>query len=202
MSANSADLPDIDKAELRRLQVLDAAAACFRLAGFHAASMASIAKAAGMSVGHIYHYFANKEAIISAIIDREQHKQLQVIHMLLRAENTIEALIEHAEQGLADSLDLSNSALNFEMIAEASRNPKVAEMLQASNRVLHEFGKDIITKARADLPALSEEDNNARCDLIISLFDGLSMRAISNPRLNTQAVLPALQRTIVQIVRS
>lgn len=202
MCAQPLGIPEIDKAEARRLQVLDAAATCFRVAGFHAASMASIAKAAGMSVGHIYHYFENKEAIISAIIDREQQKQLQVIHQLLQADNTVQALIEHAEQGLADSLDLSNSALNFEMIAEASRNPKVAEMLQASNRVLHEFGKDIITKARSGLPTLSEADNDARCDLIISLFNGLSMRAISNPNINTHAVLPALQRTIVQIVRS
>ena len=29
-----------------------------------------LAKRAGMSVGHIYHYFANKEAIIEAIVER------------------------------------------------------------------------------------------------------------------------------------
>jgi TetR/AcrR family transcriptional repressor of uid operon len=202
MCATLTSLPEMDKAETRCLQILDAAAGCFRLSGFHAASMASIAKAANMSVGHIYHYFENKEAIISAIIDLEQHKHLQIIHMLLNAENTIEALINHAEQGLADSLDLSNSALNFEIIAEASRNPKVAEMLQQSNRILRECGKNIIRKARTGLPCTSEEDNDARCDLIISLFEGLSMRAISNPGLNINAILPALQRTILQIVQS
>src|SRR5271168_2700713 len=55
----------------RRRQVLDAAEACFRRHGFHAASMASVAAEAGMSVGHIYRYFENKEAIVAAIVERD-----------------------------------------------------------------------------------------------------------------------------------
>jgi AcrR family transcriptional regulator len=202
MTPQALDDAGFDKAELRRQQVLDAAASCFRHAGFHAASMSAIAKAAGMSVGHIYHYFANKEAIIEAIIEQEQHRQLEIINMLLAAPNTMQALIDHADQALADSLDLKNSALNFEMIAEASRNPKVAEMMQRSNRVLHECGRLIISKGRVGLPPISDEGINARCDLIISLFEGLSVRSISNPNINTAAVLPLLQSAIQQLVRS
>ena len=58
------------RTELRRDQVLDAAAQCFRAEGFHGASMARIAAAAGMSVGHIYQYFTNKDAIIIALCER------------------------------------------------------------------------------------------------------------------------------------
>jgi AcrR family transcriptional regulator len=39
--------------------------------GFHGASMADIAKAAGLSVGQIYRYFENKEAIIAAIVAQD-----------------------------------------------------------------------------------------------------------------------------------
>jgi len=57
--------------EARRQQILDAACDCVRQAGFHGASMAEIAKAAGLSVGQIYRYFENKEAIIAAIVAQD-----------------------------------------------------------------------------------------------------------------------------------
>src|ERR1700751_4700643 len=57
--------------EARRQQILDAACECVRKAGFHGASMAEIAQAAGLSVGQIYRYFENKEAIIAAIVAQD-----------------------------------------------------------------------------------------------------------------------------------
>ncbi|HNX20648.1 MAG TPA: helix-turn-helix domain-containing protein, partial [Acidobacteriota bacterium] len=58
------------KSEARRRQILDAAADCFRRYGFHAATIANISETAGMSAGHIYHFFPNKEAIVRAIIEQ------------------------------------------------------------------------------------------------------------------------------------
>ena len=61
-------------AEARRNQVLCAAADCFRRKGYHGAGMAEISKTAGMSAGHIYNNFTNKEAIIEAIIQRNMEE--------------------------------------------------------------------------------------------------------------------------------
>jgi AcrR family transcriptional regulator len=52
------------KVQARRDQIVDAAKLCFRQHGFHAASMAEIAHASQLSVGQIYRYFDNKDAII------------------------------------------------------------------------------------------------------------------------------------------
>ena len=57
----------------RKTQILDAAIRCFARRGFHLTSMHDISAEAGISVGLIYRYFANKEAVISAMADR--HKQ-------------------------------------------------------------------------------------------------------------------------------
>ena len=59
------------RVERRRRQVLDAAQALFKQHGFHSTSMAQIAAEAGMSVGHIYRYFDNKEAVITAIVAQD-----------------------------------------------------------------------------------------------------------------------------------
>ncbi|WP_222862308.1 TetR/AcrR family transcriptional regulator [Zoogloea oleivorans] len=48
-------------AKRRKEQVLAAAADCVRREGFHRTSMSQISAAAGMSSGHIYHYFGSKE---------------------------------------------------------------------------------------------------------------------------------------------
>ena len=57
-----------ERGQLRRQQILDAAAACFVREGFHGASIARIAKAAGMSPGNLYHFFPGKEAMIAALV--------------------------------------------------------------------------------------------------------------------------------------
>ena len=59
---------DSNIAKRRKEQVLVAAVECFKLQGFHKTSMSQISAAAGMSSGHIYHYFGSKEAIVEAIV--------------------------------------------------------------------------------------------------------------------------------------
>ena len=63
---------DSDIAKRRKEQVLEAAVECFKLQGFHKTSMSQISAAAGMSSGHIYHYFGSKEGIVEAIVARDR----------------------------------------------------------------------------------------------------------------------------------
>src|SRR5258708_35284612 len=63
--------PQIDSSNGdRRSQILEAALVCFAKRGFHQTSMHDISGEAGISVGLIYRYFENKEAVISAMADR------------------------------------------------------------------------------------------------------------------------------------
>src|SRR5256886_10206936 len=63
----------------RPTQILDAAVACFAKRGFHQASMHDISAEAGISVGLIYRYFENKEAVISAMADRHKEEIGEVL---------------------------------------------------------------------------------------------------------------------------
>ena len=56
--------------EARRALILDAATRVFAEKGFHRATIKDIAHAAGIADGTIYNYFANKESLLSAILDR------------------------------------------------------------------------------------------------------------------------------------
>lgn len=49
-------------------EIVAAAQRCFAAKGLHGASVADIAREAGLSVGQLYRIFASKEAIIEAIV--------------------------------------------------------------------------------------------------------------------------------------
>ena len=63
----------------RRTQILEAAVVCFAKHGFHQASMHDISAEAGISVGLIYRYFQNKEAVIAAMADRHKREISEVL---------------------------------------------------------------------------------------------------------------------------
>src|ERR1700680_1759460 len=94
-----------ERSGARRRQILDAASDCFAEEGFHGSSMARLGQAAWMSIGHIYHSFDSKEAIIAAIVEEELVRQLELFEELRRQDDVLEALIDRADQGLAKRMD-------------------------------------------------------------------------------------------------
>src|SRR6266478_5337332 len=76
----------------RRSQILDAALVCFAKRGFHQASMHDISAEAGISVGLIYRYFQNKEAVISAMAGRHKQEIQEILERARQASGLLESL--------------------------------------------------------------------------------------------------------------
>src|SRR5215813_1537503 len=47
--------------------------------GFENASTNRIAEEAGVSIGSLYQYYPSKEALVAAVIDRDNHRRMQVV---------------------------------------------------------------------------------------------------------------------------
>ncbi len=58
--------------EMRREQILAAAKRVFAANGFHATTIADVARQAGVSYGIVYWYFDNKEALFRSLMDGEE----------------------------------------------------------------------------------------------------------------------------------
>jgi len=177
-------------------QVLDAASICFAEEGFHGTSMAKLAKAAGMSVGHIYHYFDSKEAIIAAIVQQELAKQLEIFEELKQQDDVLKALIDRADQGLATRMDKRQAGLRLEILAEAGRNPKIAATLRAADEAARRTFREVVAKAVGHRAAMSAADLEARIEVVIGVFDGMMIRAVRHPDLDKAAALRALKLAI------
>lgn len=157
----------------RRRRILDAAEGCFRDEGFHGASMARIAAAADISVGHIYRYFANKEAVVAAIVARDLDESLAAISAL---PPTVEAQYRVLLDVMREHGKLEHMALWLEVLAEAARNPAVAAMVRAADgqRI------DRIADTLASPPGrtLTRKEARERAEFICTLFEGALVRAI------------------------
>ena len=189
--------PDPSRAEARREQILNAAADCFREHGFHGASIAQIGKAAGMSPGHIYHYFENKEAIIAMIVGKEVDRLLAMTDELRAACDVREAMIDRASEGIESALDPQTASLKVEIVAEAARNPRIAQIVREADRRCLAGMVDTIRHIRRDAGhADSEQHLNALAEALASMFEGLLIRSIRNPGLDHAAVLRVFQHAM------
>jgi len=151
------------RAEARRTQILDAAESCVRECGFHRASISKISQASGMGAGHIYHYFANKEAIVAAIVARELERVLMLTAEVQAAENMLEALALRTESGVLLNLDPQAAGLKLEIVAEASRNPTIAAIVRAADS-RRSAGLEETLKALRQAHGLADDYDNRRSD--------------------------------------
>ncbi|AGA89684.1 transcriptional regulator [Thioflavicoccus mobilis 8321] len=187
------------RCQARRQQILDAAAACFAREGFHGASVALLSKTAGMSPGHIYHFFENKEAIVAALIERRLERSLEVARQFESAEDIFQAMIERVDLGLNEKTDPSNAALELEILAEAARNPRVAVLVQKADTVRRARFQKLIQRARQARGGDGGSDA-AVTEVITALFEGLAARTISHPDLDRDALMPVLRAALQALI--
>src|SRR3982751_4492242 len=114
----------------RRSQILEAAIACFAKRGFHQTSMHDISADAGISVGLIYRYFANKEAVIAAMADRHKSEIQDLLERARQAATLFESLEILFTAHCSESSPKVLSAFVVDLYAEASRNPRIADLVR------------------------------------------------------------------------
>jgi len=171
-----------------------AAAACFSRSGFHGASMAEISKAAGMSAGHIYNYFDSKDAIIAAFVEEETERVSALLRDLAQRDDPLQAIVDDAEEHVREFIAPEYWLLPTEIFAEASRNPKIAQVLQDADR-RSRTGLRAIVKAGRERHGLAADEHtlDGRIEAVIALFHGVSVRALHHPELNQAALVDGMR---------
>jgi AcrR family transcriptional regulator len=148
-----------------------------------------------MSVGHIYRYFAGKDEIIGAIVQRKLDEVTSRFVELERSSgNLYQALIGEVEHGVAIVTDPEHAALMVEIRAEAGRNPEIAAIVQAADRTLRQHLARVLVRAGA--PDWTDADVEARVELMALIFEGIPLRTIANPELDHAALTAMIRRTI------
>jgi TetR/AcrR family transcriptional repressor of uid operon len=160
----------------RPTQILDAAVACFAKRGFHQASMHDISAEAGISVGLIYRYFQNKEAVIAAMADRHKKEIHEILERARQAPSLRESLETLFTAHCGETEPQVTAAFVVDLFAEASRNPHVAELV----RDVCETSMNGVTEliARSPEARTSELSPREMAELIFAVNDGMLLRGV------------------------
>ncbi len=175
----------------KRRRILAAARDAFSINGFHAASMADIATRAQISVGHIYRYFENKEAVIVAIVEADlEDAALEIAAIEGDAAQVAAYIVDHIESQSKPK----DKALTFEILSEAARNPRVAARVRAADVAL----RGHLCAALRERFGEGVQDIDCRVEVICTLIEGLMVRTLKTEDGDREAVARRVETLLVQ----
>src|SRR5207253_4369535 len=168
--------PQIDSSNAdRRSQILEAALVCFAKRGFHQTSMHDISGEAGISVGLIYRYFENKEAVISAMADRHKKEISQMLDRARQAPTLFESLEILFTAHCCENEPRVISAFVVDLYAEASRNLHLADLVRDVLRTAMDGVTELIARAPETENATHGLSPTELAELIFAVARGMLM---------------------------
>src|SRR5436305_1957203 len=171
----------------RRTQILNAAMICFAKRGFHQTSMHDISAEAGISVGLIYRYFENKEAVISAMADRHKQEIQELLERARQAPSLLESLEILFTAHCCENSPKVQSAFVVDLYAEASRNPSVSDMVRDVLQAAMDGVTDLISRSPEANRAAHGLAPEELSELIFAVARGMLMRDVLQPQEMTAA---------------
>jgi AcrR family transcriptional regulator len=114
---------------IARSRILETARTMFRENGFRQTTMDEIAKKLGISKAALYNYFKDKEELFKAAYESSPRDIEKMIEWVLSQKDTRKAFSTFFDEVMPSSSKISG--LDFEVIAEATRNPELRDVLKA-----------------------------------------------------------------------
>jgi AcrR family transcriptional regulator len=186
-----------DDDSAKRRQILDGASKVFMDLGFDGASMGEIARAAGVSKGTLYVYFADKNQLFEAIVEREMLAQQKVAFNFDPARDVATTLSEFGRAYIELLCRPGGGSAIRTVMAIAERMPEVGRR----------YYEHVLEKTINRLAAYLEAHVAARelaipdCQLAASQFMMMCQASLFLPFIFQAAPPPSAER-IAEVVAS
>ncbi|MGK3115465.1 TetR/AcrR family transcriptional regulator [Candidatus Pantoea formicae] len=162
----------------RSEQILDAAEQCMRLKGFHQTSIQNIASQADVSIGLIYKYYKNKEAIIEALVTRVVQRMIALLNADFE-QIAHAGGITHSAQDIVPPKVENSIVLLMEISSEATRNERIRHIMHDAWQVLK---NNFIQQEQTLNPALDANMIHTRLYVMSLVIDGMIIRRCMKQR--------------------
>ena len=186
-----------DEDSSKRRQILDGASKVFMDLGFDGASMGEIARAAGVSKGTLYVYFADKNRLFEAIVEREMLDQ-QKLAFDFDPERDVPATLREFGRAYIELLCRpgGGSAIRTVM-AIAERMPEVGRRYyeQVLEKTIQRLASYLETHVQSNELAIAD------CELAASQFMLMCQASLFLPFIFQAAPPPSAER-IAQVTES
>lgn len=163
--------------------------------GFHGTGVAQIAQASGIAVGQIYRDFANKEAIVAAIVERDLEEYLHESGLCAAgASGDPEAVRQWIRNFVACEQKPDTGRLVAEIMAESSRNERVAEI---TRNLQQQLRRELTAALQLLVPVDADpEQLDQLAEMIHTISTGVFHRRVIDPEDPGPAVIDTLMACI------
>lgn len=143
--------------------LLDAAATLLATEGLAGMTTNAVATRAGVSVGSLYQYFPNKQALVAAVADRVNAGLVTEVERIVLSDRSPTAKLD-ALVGLLCASDVADRAVRRALLRDVPRGWWESGIESSERRV----AEHLVPLARALRPAL--DDDEARRRAVLALF--------------------------------
>ncbi|HSS03983.1 MAG TPA: helix-turn-helix domain-containing protein [Solirubrobacterales bacterium] len=159
-----ANRPHVDR-EAKAAEILDAAESLLLRDGYEATTMASVARAAGISSNAVYWYFSSKDELLASVLRRRQERAVSGLKVKSAASLQKQALAVLAE---LDSI----ASLTAVVHERAEHSPAVAEVHEA-------FHARVDAKLREGFEAagMAGQDAGMAAAALIAMVEGIHLHS-------------------------
>lgn len=194
-------MPRLSEAQqaARRERLLDAAEVCFARSGFHAATMAEIAREARVSAGAAYVWFASKEDLIAGIAARDRARFAADFEAIAEAPDFGEALEACARFHVVER-PAHKRRLMVELAAESTRNEAVARSFRSVDRTVRESLLRALERQVAAGRIAPAMPPARLVPVLMVLGDGLFLRRAIDPAADPEALLASLMEMLRHVL--
>jgi len=131
--------------------IIESAARVLPALGYARATTNRIAKRAGISIGSLYQYFPNKDAIIASLLERELNKHFDEVASIVEREEdrSLDEIVDLLVEKFY-ALYLGQKELSRELFINASKLNQTNEILFVRNRVVDVLSQLLVKKDKLD----------------------------------------------------
>jgi TetR/AcrR family fatty acid metabolism transcriptional regulator len=158
------------RAEKRAL-ILDAAIQVFARSGYHGSRVSDIATEAGIAYGLVYHYFKNKEEILSTIFEERWAGFLDALEGIASGSNSTEDKLVSVAALILNVFRVRPDWVKV-LVMEIQRSQRFSEpeQIQAVGRLFELVGR-IVRSGQASGELRRDLDAQVACTMFIGALD-------------------------------
>lgn len=186
---------DPEKFDRKREDILRAAERCFLREGLTAGSTTAICAEAGISPGHLYHYFENKSAIILALAESSLAQKTALISEAMATRKSVVGALEAIMDAYLEMATRPEPTLLFDVLAEAPRRSDVALSLREHSAQVHRLIVNLLAEGQRTAEIDADVDANIRAAAFLGLLDGLKALAVRG--LNARSASVEMKRAFL-----
>ena len=165
--------------------------------GFHGASMRSIAVAARMSIGLMYHYFHTKHRMVMAVVARCLEQDRWSLHYPQAGSGELGGAVLEALRRWRRRGGSIRSGMFLEVMAESSRDGEIGRLMRDRDRQCDDrVERALVVSAQSMRRTLTRRVARDRAVVLQCFIEGLALRAARKSELPGASAKSLLEKLV------